>query len=784
MVQVSFPGVYVQEVPSGARTITGVSTAIAAFVGMTRSGPLKAPTTVLGFNEFARVFGTDTSTGELTDQVRQFFLNGGQQAIIVRIASGADVAKSTLSNGGAGPNLVEIRLEARSGGDDANNLRAQVDYDTGSPERSFNLTIYQELIDGSGNVTRGLSETFSNLSLVPTDPRSVKRIVESSSAFIGKVTVRVNGVDDAALPSAAGAFSASARLSSGNTAGNDFATLAGLVVFNAGGTGRFKLRVGSRSAVDVVLTVTGPTDTITETEMQSAVTAALIPVGLNTTATLDVVVNYVTTGGANRQFMRISAASAGTAAQDDILLDVASQNSIAADLGLGLAQGGIEVGGRAGERPVPSGLVAEIGNNTLATLMAVAEALKSTFGAVSMTGPGAFSLSSPVVFPLNTPTQSLAEGTAAPNQLSLVNVRQNLQAIADAINSGTNKWSAELQGYRLALTPLFGNSQSGTGNTPGGGLATVLSGSTPRVAAQLFAGGLNGSPPTQVNYQEAYGVIDQQVDLFNLLILPKVGENDRSALWGDASAFCDRRRAFLLIDAEANVDTISKALDEVKTKRIGIVKDHAAMYWPRLKINPDGAPRVVDPSGTIAGIMSRIDSNRGVWKAPAGLEADLRAVLGVSTPMSDPDNGRLNPQALNAIRVFPNGIVSWGARTMDGFDNSGDDDFKYIPVRRFELFIEESLVRGLKFAVFEPNDEPLWAQIRLAVGAFMNNLFRRGAFQGKTTREAYFVKVDSETTTQNDINLGIVNVVVGFAPLKPAEFVVITIQQKAGQVQV
>ena len=151
--------------------------------------------------------------------------------------------------------------------------------------------------------------------------------------------------------------------------------------------------------------------------------------------------------------------------------------------------------------------------------------------------------------------------------------------------------------------------------------------------------------------------------------------------------------------------------------------------------------------------------------------------------MSDPENGIINPEAVNAIRVFPNGIVSWGARTMDGFDNSGNLDYKYVPVRRLALFIEESLYRGLKFAVFEPNDEPLWAQIRLAAGAFMNNLFRQGAFQGQKASDAYFVKVDAETTTQNDINLGIVNVVVGFAPLKPAEFVIITIQQMAGQVQ-
>jgi uncharacterized protein len=104
-------------------------------------------------------------------------------------------------------------------------------------------------------------------------------------------------------------------------------------------------------------------------------------------------------------------------------------------------------------------------------------------------------------------------------------------------------------------------------------------------------------------------------------------------------------------------------------------------------------------------------------------------------------------------------------------------------VRRVALFLEESLYRGTQWVVFEPNDEPLWAQIRLNVGAFMNDLFRKGAFQGKTPTEAYFVKCDKETTTQNDIDQGIVNILVGFAPLKPAEFVIIQIQQMAGQIQ-
>ncbi len=151
--------------------------------------------------------------------------------------------------------------------------------------------------------------------------------------------------------------------------------------------------------------------------------------------------------------------------------------------------------------------------------------------------------------------------------------------------------------------------------------------------------------------------------------------------------------------------------------------------------------------------------------------------------MTDPENGLLNPLGINCLRTFPTfGAVVWGARTMRGADAAADE-YKYVPVRRLALFIEESLYRGTKWVVFEPNDEPLWAQIRLNVGAFMHNLFRQGAFQGTTPREAYFVKCDKETTTQNDINLGIVNIAVGFAPLKPAEFVIIKIQQMAGQIQ-
>ena len=177
--------------------------------------------------------------------------------------------------------------------------------------------------------------------------------------------------------------------------------------------------------------------------------------------------------------------------------------------------------------------------------------------------------------------------------------------------------------------------------------------------------------------------------------------------------------------------------------------------------------------------MARTDASRGVWKAPAGTDADLRGILGFDVRLTDLENGVLNKLAVNCMRAFASGFVNWGARTLDGSDDIGSE-WKYVPIRRLALFLEESLYRGTQWVVFEPNDEPLWSRIRLNVGVFMDGLFRQGAFQGSSPKEAYFVRCDATTTTQADRNLGIVNIQVGFAPLKPAEFVVITIQQIAG----
>jgi uncharacterized protein len=287
----------------------------------------------------------------------------------------------------------------------------------------------------------------------------------------------------------------------------------------------------------------------------------------------------------------------------------------------------------------------------------------------------------------------------------------------------------------------------------------------------------------------------EQTDLFNLLCIPPYrAATDTvdidAGLVSAAASYCEKRRAMLLLDAPKPWTTKDKARDgfnDPNNDNVGTRSRNAALFFPRLRQpNPlrDGQVETFAACGAVAGVFARTDANRGVWKAPAGFDATLVGVPQLSVPLTDPENGELNPLGINCLRAMPStGRVVWGARTLRGADQLADE-YKYVPVRRTALFIEESLFRGLKWAVFEPNDEPLWAQIRLNVGSFMHNMFRQGAFQGSSPRDAYFVRCDKETTTQNDINLGIVNVVVGFAPLKPAEFVVLKLQQIAGQIDV
>jgi uncharacterized protein len=330
-------------------------------------------------------------------------------------------------------------------------------------------------------------------------------------------------------------------------------------------------------------------------------------------------------------------------------------------------------------------------------------------------------------------------------------------------------------------------------------LANSPSGSPPAIVPYSASASIDGSDLGVAQFEGSpnnktgiYALA--KTDLFNLLCIPPPtrGGDTAPSVYQKAMKYCEDRRAMLIVDppigwGASPVTAVNNAMTGLGTLGLsGTSARNAALYFPCV-VEPDPQrDNQLDtfvPSGIIAGVMARTDTQRGVWKAPAGLDAAINGIQALQVNLNDAENGQLNPLGINCLRSFPiNGRVVWGARTLRGADQLADE-YKYVPVRRLALYLEESLYRGTQWVVFEPNDEPLWAQIRLNVGAFMHNLFRQGAFQGKTPRDAYLVKCDKETTTQNDINLGIVNILVGFAPLKPAEFVILKIQQLAGQIE-
>jgi Bacteriophage tail sheath protein len=271
------------------------------------------------------------------------------------------------------------------------------------------------------------------------------------------------------------------------------------------------------------------------------------------------------------------------------------------------------------------------------------------------------------------------------------------------------------------------------------------------------------------------------VPIFNLLCVP--GETDATII-GNLQGYCHDQRAFYIVDCAP--DATFASLQGGPGNITGVSAVNSAFYFPWVNA-PDplqqGRVREFPPCGFVAGLYAATDATRGVWKAPAGIDASLTGESGLTVVLTDLQNGTLNVQGINCLRSFPvYGDVIWGARTLRGNDQIGSE-WKYVPIRRLALFLESSLYDGTQWVVFEPNDEPLWGQIRLNVGAFMQGLFLKGAFQGTTPQQAYFVKCDGENNPQASIDLGIVNILVGFAPLFPAEFVVIQIQQMAGQIQ-
>jgi hypothetical protein len=783
----TYPGVYIQEVPSGVRTIAGVSTSVALFIGRATQGVLNSPQLCLSYSDFERIFTSEYAGSDLVRAVRLFFQNGGTQCYVMRVANGAVAAQVTLANE-SGTDVLTVT--AKSPGLRGDSIRMAVTYRGLSPESTFEVELFQWTRNNQGDNVKSNVEVFTALSMDPAAARYAPDVVNANSNLVS--------LTDLNAPPAAEGFSQAGRpvpSPDDATFRTEWMNLIGAASVN--GANQFRLSVDGHSFVNINLSgldfTVAPLDTDANAranlagEIQTIVNNALL--GGAVTVSMEVPPNAPT----DSVLLRIASAAG------DVRIEPAASNDLAAALMLGSAQGGLEVSRFAANRPAPTGLVFD-----RAQLASFADQAQTAFNTFTVDGVTVALGNSLQTAPAPAPMYRDGYSSAVTGHSD--GLREKWAILAAALNDTrandpTFAWAAEVWGQRLAILPTAGddNSQGSvtTGGADGvdigsdfGGNVRYYSLGTSGQGASQSGGvaGNDGNAPTLGDYQNAYTVADREIDLFNLLLLPKDSAHDEAttrSLWGPASIFCQQRRAFLIMDAPLwkTVQEATHPQTGVNSLRVGLVKDHSAIFYPRLIIRENGRQEKVGPAGAVAGLMARVDSSRGVWKAPAGTEADLRGIVGIEQRFSDGENGVLNPRAVNTIRVFPNGIVNWGARTMDG-DNDFGSEYKYIPIRRLALFMEESLYRGLKWVVFEPNDEPLWSQIRLNVGAFMHGLFRQGAFQGATPREAYFVKCDSETTTQADRNLGIVNIIVGFAPLKPAEFVILSLQQIAGQIEV
>ncbi|MGZ4734599.1 MAG: phage tail sheath C-terminal domain-containing protein [Acidimicrobiia bacterium] len=760
----TYPGVYIEEIPSGVHTITGVSTSITAFIGYTQRGSVDKAVHIFSFADFERAFGGLSLDSPLSYCVRHFFQNGGTEAYVVRVASGAAPASVTLKNSTSGGTNVLV-VTAASAGTWGNSLQIDVDYDTANPWNLFNIRV-AEFIDQNGQNVLGRTEVFRNLSMNSSDASYVVSAIAGVSQLI---TV--------ARPTFA--FAGNGTSTSGHLTVADAAPLPAnyRIAFTLNGQGPFE---------EPIPVPTVPASASLNDALNAIITDITAAIGKHAPGVTGAIVNT--------DQIRFTATTDAThpAEGSSIHLLNASHDNIAARLKLGLANGGVEVDAAAAFRPAPSGTTATVvipspvpavGSLTIDVMKGAGATAVRTMTLPVWGAP----TSTPPPTSIDDVVTQLGNVIAAATATEPYLVGATTQRIGNTIQllPGTSEPNLSFHlsgtaalGLDAATAPNVARYAPGNGSTA---LAQV-SGSFGNDGTAPGAGNLRGSPAAKSGM---YALED--VDLFNLLVIPDatVGAGMFDVLT-EAIEYCTKRRAFMLIDAPEQITDFAQAQTWIGSGASPLRSRNAALFFPRMR-QPDslmnGVVRTFPVAGAMAGLYARTDAERGVWKAPAGTAASIVGATGLSYTLTDGENGTLNPHGLNCLRMFPVfGAVSWGARTARG-DDAMADEYKYVPIRRLALFLEESLYRGTQWAVFEPNDEPLWAQIRLNLGAFMHTLFAQGAFQGRTPRDAYFVKCDAETTTQNDRDLGRVNIVVGFAPLKPAEFVIIQLQQMAGAIQ-
>ena len=652
------PGVYIEEVPSGVRTITGVPTSVTAFVGYTPKGPTDEATQIFNFGDFERTFGGLHPDSDVGYAVQHFFLNEGSQAWIVRVASGAAEAAINLSNGTGGSAIVVLTVVARSEGTWGNLLRVDVDDDTVNPASLFNLSV-TELVERGGVLQPARSEVHRNLSMSIASPVFAVNVINAASNLI-----RI----ERPAPAAAAIANNNATSASGTLTATHLGQLNDdrrRLAITLDGDGPHEFDIFDAGGGLAGTTLDDRLDDLaTRIETRVRATNPAVEAFNAFTCTRNGATIVTTSGTPNGQGERSL-----------VRFGNASLRNAATILRLGTANGGRETDGAAPIRPAQTGNVggdlSALDFNALVQPAKVAVTLQAA-GATD-DGPHTLAIWDATGRPAT--LEALANRVAAAlvaspraelNQAQVGIVDSKLRVAAGGSNPNVRlHFTNDGSDTTATAIGLAGGAENVARYALGVGLtAQAQSGAVP---------GNDGTPPSATDLQGSRaaktGIFAlEDADIFNILTIP---DQSDPALLAAALAYAAERRAMFIVDMPDTVDTLVEARTWLGQN--GALRHrNAAVYFPRVRAaDPLDGNRVRSfaNSGAIAGLYSRIDSTRGVWKAPAGTEASLRGVQALEYTLSDPENGVLNPLAINCLRNFPIfGPVVWGARTLEGSD--------------------------------------------------------------------------------------------------------------------
>ena len=739
MLQGGYPGVYVQEIPSGIRTVAAAPTSNLAIVGQFPRGPIDEAVRVNSWGDVERLYGGLDRRFVSTYALQDFYLQGGAIAYVVRVGITQASAQLTATEDA-------LTVTAQTAGGTGNSIRYGISHNV---DGTFDLVIFESGVEGARR------EFYPNLSHDFGSARNALSIVGAAPEAGGSSLVTLSGFAHRPAETIPG------------TAAADMAhTQLGANVLQGGAGDAFATdTVASAPLQGLVLQATGEIDTDA---------GAQVTIADGDGATFDL--TYDPGGGALPVLENVTpeTVAAEVAARDDFPFRVLTNRGPLRRPDNGVYPFGMA----AGEVPSAFTVLNDGGGTPAARIEAanggawgnevrvgVAANPAGGFDIIAAEYSGTDRLKAEAYRGLSATDGDPRNAADVVNSQSLLIRIEDLDAIPAETSAGVSIDDLD----DADLTALEGGEDGVVPGDPAwaGNALTAFTGSQEQRSG-IFA--LDGIDP----------------EIFNLMIIPEAPmmADQGSGAYAAAASYCAANLAFLLVDHPDSADGASNILNWDISAILGSdLARNAALCFPKVRRSDPlagGRARDFPASGSIAGVFARTDAQRGVWKAPAGNDASVAGAL-PSVKLTNLEHGRLNQRGLNAMRAFPNiGTVNFGARTLAGSDALASE-WKYVPVRRTALFIERSLKTGLGWAVFEPNDEPLWAQIRLNVGAFMQDLYVRGAFAGGSPREAYLVKCDGETTSQQDVNSGIVNIVVGFQPLKPAEFVVLKLTQLAGR---